>query len=192
VEHKLRREINQMKKIVMAVVLIVAACGISVQAAQTDWANQTEIYDWFGVEIPDASTWIIRMYESADDQVNFALGLPGGNDSWSGVEFSWNSQGAPGFAVAIIDNSDTTYGFAQDNFCYSVIFNSSSFEAATKFAIIDDSMSIVNYGGGPSFSYDAGGVVAGDWQAIPEPATFGLMALGGGIAWLVRLKQRIG
>jgi hypothetical protein len=33
---------------------------------------------------------------------------------------------------------------------------------------------------------------AGALNVVPEPATFGLMALGGGIAWLVRLKQRIG
>jgi hypothetical protein len=39
------------------------------------------------------------------------------------------------------------------------------------------------------FTFDMSGST---WQAVPEPATFGLMALGGGIAWLVRLKQRIG
>lgn len=69
---------------------------------------------------------------------------------------------------------------------YSVIFNAASIGEATQGIIVDSSAWTVT----PEGVYTQSSV-NGSWQAIPEPATAMLLALGGGMAWLVRMKQRI-
>ncbi len=179
-----------MKKI--AVIAMVAVLMSVSQASQVSWGNDPEIFDWLGVEIPGSSTWIIRMYESVDASINF--GVSGGvatnllDDTWGGIEFSWIDGGLPGLGVAVINNSDTTYNLAQNDNCYSVLFNSSSFATASRFVIIDNSLAAANYVGG-DFSYNPGGASAGDWQAVPEPATALLFGIGGMGAWMIRRNK---
>lgn len=173
-----------------AFILIALAFGLTnmASASQTSWGNGTEILDWLGVQIPDSSSWIIRIYESTDNAVNFSSGSPTSDDLWTGIEFSWNSGGAPGYCFDVLFNIDTTYNLAQSDKCYSIIFNSDSYSTATKYAVIDDGVSVVNYVGG-DFAYDAGGTIAGNWQAVPEPATFLLFGMGAAGAWLVRRNK---
>jgi hypothetical protein len=191
-----------MKKIILVIAIIASMCGVSAQASSITWGNNVEIYDWSGAAnlVLDSYTdYVIRLYESTDavidfDIVNGSVSL--GNDTWTGYVANWNSGGAGGFGAFVIQNADTTYGLAEGNSFYTVIFSSSALDSGYC-AVIDNSVATAAYPGG-DMTYDPEGVTGGlqgaggDWQAIPEPATFGLMAIGAGVAWLVRLKQRIG
>ncbi len=177
-----------MNKLMATLVVIALACGVN--ASQLSWGNNEPIVNSLGVEIPTSSTWLIRLYESVDADIEFSLGAPSSDDTWTGMEFNWNdSLGVDGYITTVFNNSDSTYGVVDNDRMYSVMFNHNSLGSATQYAILDNSVASVLYAGG-DYTYDPGGTVAGDWQAVPEPATALLLALGGGIAWLVRLKQR--
>jgi hypothetical protein len=86
---------------------------------------------------------------------------------------------------------------------YTVLFNTTDSGVFTttpssySYLIIDDVNSIAHDSGaagvgfGSDAPYDISTVSANSWVAVPEPATALLLALGGGFAWLVRLKQRL-
>jgi len=188
-----------MKKLVIALVLGVV-CTSSVMASQITFGNAEEIvYDWSGgaIAVAELSGYVMRMYLSVDDTINFSaiggVATNTGDDVWTGVTMDWASAGADGYTGNVVLGSDITYGIDAGEKVYTVIFSQSP--TAGYFAVIDNSPWTVSYPAGNA-SYDAGGVVGGlqgaggEWQAVPEPATFGLMAIGAGIAWLVRLKQR--
>jgi len=186
-----------MKKILMAMA-IVLTIGVSVHGAQINWGNNLEIYKASGAAdlVLDGDTsYFIRLYESTDDIIDFAIvggAISLGNDTYSGIQFNWNSAGGDGFCYLELFNADTTYGINAGDKFYSVLFDTSL--VAGNCAIVDASVATANYPAG-IMTYDAGGVnggmqPGGDWQAVPEPATFGLMAIGAGVAWLIRLKQR--
>jgi hypothetical protein len=89
-----------------------------------------------------------------------------------------------------------SYGFSivkcssDGNSIYSVIFNSTDSLTATKWAVIDSAVATVSFS--PfTFNYNPGGVVAGDWQAVPEPATALLFGFGGFGAWLIRRNKKL-
>lgn len=188
-----------MKKTLLTIMTAAALAG-SVRAADITWANDTEIYDWSGAAnlvLESYTSYTIRLYKSTDANINF--GLVGGvatntaDDVWTGIQFNWNSNGADGFGLAEIFNTDTLYGINEGNSIYSVIFNNSP--NSGYFAIVDNVLKTVSYPAG-LMTYDAGGVngglkPGGDWQAIPEPATFMLFGLGGMGAWLIRRKNRM-
>jgi hypothetical protein len=157
---------------------------------QTTWFNDPEIFDWLGVEVPEESapeepTWAIRIYKSLDSDIEFSLGLPTSDDVWTGIEFHWHSGGAPGYSVAIIHDTDINYNLLSGDKCYSVLFDNHSAAAATRFVVIDDSVATVLYGP-VGFDYNPGGAVAGDWQAVPEPAAGSLLVAG----FLAAMTQR--
>jgi hypothetical protein len=190
-----------MKKILVAMAMVLMV-SVSVNASDVSWFNDTEIYKASGAAdlVLDVDTnYFIRLYESTDSVIDFsivggAINL-GANDTFTGIQFFWNTAGGDGFCSWVVNNADSTYNLAQGDKMYAVIFDTAV--DAGNCAIVEDSISTVNYIAG-TYDYDPSGVnggmqgAGGDWQAIPEPATFGLMAIGAGVAWLVRLKQRIG
>lgn len=192
-----------MNKAIKSIVLLIALLVARTASADvTTWANDPEIYDWSGAAnlVLDGYTdYIIRIYKSVDNTINFGvnggIAMPGSDDTYSGIQFNWNSAGLDGFCYQEVQNSDTTWGLTTGTKIYSVIFSQSP--SSGYFAVVDGSLKTVSYTAG-NMDYNAGGVngglvgSGGDWQAVPEPATIGLMAIGGGLAWLVRLKQRIG
>ena len=188
-----------MNKILVTIIMTLMM-SVSAKASDVSWFNNTEIYKASGAAnlVLDGDTsYFIRFYESADSVIDFSIvggAISLGADTYTGIQFNWNSAGADGFCSWIINNADTTYGLNQGDKMYAVIFDTSL--TAGNCAIVDDAVGTVNYIAG-TFDYDPSGVngglqgAGGDWQAIPEPATFGLMAIGAGVAWLVRLKQRL-
>ncbi|MFA6172465.1 MAG: PEP-CTERM sorting domain-containing protein [Kiritimatiellales bacterium] len=179
-----------MKSLMAMFAVLAIACTPVMAQQDIVWGNNTDVVDWLGNGVTDANSWIVRLYESTNSTINFANLVPTGDDTWTGIEFNWGGVGVDGFAYVVTPGGDTTYGLLQNDKTYSVIFNSSSFATATRWAVIDDSTTIVNYGP-TGFDYDAGGTVAGDWQVVPEPATFLLFGMGGMGAWMVRRRNRL-
>ena len=189
-----------MRKALIAMMVAIAMTS-SAKAAQIEWGNDPEIFDWSGAAnlvLESYTSYSIRLYKSTDANINFGLvggvATPTGDDTWTGISFNWNSAGADGFASAIIPSSDTTWGVNAGNKIYSVIFNNTP--NSGYFAIIDSVLATVSYPG-DAMTYNPGGVngglqsAGGDWQAIPEPATFALFGMGGIGAWLIRRKNRM-
>jgi len=192
-----------MKKPLM-ILIIATIMTASAGASQISWANGTSIYDWSGagnLVLESYTSYIIRLYKSVDSTINFeivsGIATNTGDDIWTGVSFNWNSGGVDGDCAAEIFSSDTTWGINASDKIYCVIFNNSSVADGTGagyFAIIDSVPVTVSYPGGV-MTYDAGGVVGGlqgaggDWQAVPEPATFLLFGIGGMGAWLIRRNK---
>jgi hypothetical protein len=150
------------------------------------WSNSPAIYDWTGVLVPTNSSWIVRLYESADASINFSNLLPTGDDTYTGHQFAFASSGlTAGFSKKTIMNPPT---IANGDKIYSVIFDSADSLTATKWAVIDSALATVSF---TTFNYNPGGVAAGDWQAVPEPATALLFGLGGFGAWLIRRNKKL-
>jgi len=173
------------------------AICVSVKASDIVWGNNTEIYKASGATdlVLDTDTnYFIRLYKSTDSVIDFSIignAISLGADTYTGIQFNWNSAGENGFCIDNIFGSDSSYGINAGDKIYSVIFDNSL--SSGNCAIIDDSITTVFYSAG-TMNYDAGGVngglkPGGDWQAIPEPATFLLFGIGGIGAWLIRRKQ---
>jgi hypothetical protein len=145
-------------------------------------------YDWTGVLVPTNSSWIVRLYESTDASINFSNLLPTGDDTYTGNQFTFASSGlTDGFSKKTISFPSN---ISSSDKIYSVIFNSTDSLTATRWAVIDGALATVSFS--PStFNYNPGGVAAGDWQAVPEPATALLFGIGSFGAWLIRRNKKL-
>jgi hypothetical protein len=76
---------------------------------------------------------------------------------------------------------------------YSVVFNAAAIADATQYQVTTMTTQGNSWYQLPSTDIDNTYTTTSvsSWQAVPEPATAMLLALGGGLAWLVRLKQRL-
>jgi len=168
------------------------ATFVSYGEDQINWYNfASAIVDENGDDVLESSNWIVRMYKSTDATINFSLGAPTADDAWLNIEGSFGGAGSNGYFSEILTGAALGDVSGGDD-VYSVVFNNSIYGNATKYAILDGSLHPLESSFDPPVNYDTSGTIAGDWQAVPEPATAMLLALGGGLAWLVRLKQRMG
>lgn len=175
------------KSVLMFAVLVMAGYVHAIQNTIV-WSNSAAIYDWTGVLVPTNSSWIVRIYESADANINFSSLLPTGDDTYTSNQFTFASSGlADGFSKKTISGP---LNIANGDKIYSVIFDSSDISTATRWAVIDSAVATVSFTSGP-FNYNPGGVVAGDWQAVPEPATALLFGIGGIGSWLIRRNKKL-
>ena len=182
----------KMKKITVTLLATVVISVSSYAADQLNWFNSAQLLDDSGSAVTLANDWVLRMYKSTDASINFSAGDVTGDDVYLNLEISMNDNPiADGWLYYEI--TDGNFGdLTGSDSVYSVIFNNSSYASATKYAIIDSGLFSMPTSFDPPKDYDTGGTIAGDWQAVPEPATAMLLALGGGLAWLVRMKQRMG
>ena len=177
-----------MKKSALLLLVLVMAGYVHAFQQTIIWSNSTAIYDWTGTLVPTNSSWIVRIYESTNSTINFSNLLPTGDDTYTSNQFAFSSSGlADGFSKKTISGP---LNISDGDKIYSVIFDSSNILTATRWAVIDSSVATVSYTPNP-FNYNPGGVAAGDWQAVPEPATALLFSIGGIGAWLVRRNRKL-
>lgn len=70
---------------------------------------------------------------------------------------------------------------------YMIVFNASQVSSATGYKMVETSNVGPSIGGSSWLMTTDPNMIAGDWQAIPEPATLALMGIGAG---LVALRRR--
>lgn len=183
---------KKMKKITLLLVSLGMVGSVHATSSTTVWSNSVAVLDWNGALVSGSSTWIVRLYESADSTINFSNLLPTGDDTYTGYQFVFGVSGlADGFGKATINSS---FNLSTGDKAYSVIFNSSDISTATRWAVIDGdgtTPTTVSYVAPSTFNYNPGGTVAGDWQAVPEPATALLFGIGGMGAWLIRHNKKL-
>lgn len=186
------------RKILIVLVMLVAA-RLSLGATinwQTDASATSGIVDEFGA-VPTL-TWAVVLYQDTDTVLPSQLYF-GGLTSDSSSLVTSNSTalvnlGSFGYLYDV-GYTDSGLGLSIGSYIFTVVFNNADVNSATKYAIVDNAVfTIPNYGLNPSFTYDIGATVAGDWKdliAVPEPGTMGLMLIGGAVfAARARRKKR--
>lgn len=180
-----------MKKILATLAMVAVAGGLI--GATIDWNYTGDI----GVGFSEG--WIVQLYQDVSgDSILSSLSFDtvaadgtflssgnGSDDILLGATTALAlAKGSPplNWAVATQSVGDAIK-------VYTVVFNSSSMGSATQGIIIDAMTYTTPNGSVGTYTQNT---VNGTWQAVPEPATAMLLALGGGLAWLVRLKQRLG
>ncbi len=132
--------------------------------------------------------------------------IGGGNDpatgalSWTAVLYAGSDDSVLG-TTTIIGYQGTGTGYYIQGFgslvtegktVYMTAYNAATVGEAT-YALTSDSLDLQDLNApwsSPAENVDLD-FGSSSWQAVPEPATAMLLALGGGLAWLVRMKQRM-
>ncbi len=192
-----------MKKMIVIFAVVASLCGLSAQANEIRYECSDYMYDWSGAGnliALDSPGYTFRIYTSVDSVVDFSIvgGVATSGSDTERYSFTWNDTAVDAgiFGLSILDS--TAKGFSEGSYVYGVLFSTATLDSGYC-AVLVNPASVLNYPGNGLATLDPtggaqlkGGLqgAGGDWQAVPEPATFGLMAIGAGVAWLVRLKQR--
>lgn len=177
--------------------LVISAFLVSSMLAHASfvvWSSDNLLTSAAGKVSASSDGWLVAMYQDTNGDNDGAwynelsLGLDGEVASISGVTqddaylstyvayLSYNPSGTSGeelqfgAAPSVPDDIDV----------YTVIFNASSvgLGGASQFVVADSATFNTGSGFTP-IPYDVSGI-AGDWQAIPEPAVAGLIVIFGG------------
>ncbi|MDD3276173.1 MAG: PEP-CTERM sorting domain-containing protein [Kiritimatiellales bacterium] len=165
--------------------------------AELSWdAPAMDLLSNFGIQ----NGWWVQMYEVTSgvtdlSTVTFDKSLGGQSSDADDILMSGfnaitvdNGRGSISFGTTFAAGWETTYANA---YVYTVIFNADSIANASSSIVFNTSGTLTQLGAGDPYTYTVAGT-ANEWQqVVPEPATAMLLALGGGLAWLVRLKQRL-
>ncbi len=181
-----------MKKVLLMAMIALVAISSS-RAATINWTGTfllgSDSYVHDGKTLQD--NWHIALYQGSTLTVDIN-NLDEGKLSYStAVGIQGFPVPAPGRYVRIDPLSNLT--IADNLNIYTVIFDNADYNVATNYAIIDSS--VFNVGNNPNpinYSPNLSGStisINGNWQAIPEPTTFLLFAMGGFGAWLVRRNK---
>jgi len=181
-----------MMKHIMMILACVGMLALCADAAiDVNWWNTVVLENRAGGTVTATDNWLVQLYidggdnaisayNEGDDLLIASAMISGGNwyqDGYFSGSFSTSLSG-------LTDNGGDKV--------FSRIFDASSIGAASYYANIDDSLFTITTSSTPATdTYDTGGVVSGDWQAVPEPASVMLLALGGGLTWMLRMKQRM-
>jgi len=187
-----------MKKLITTALLTVIVTLSASAALTINWNYAANLVDWDS-SIQDG--WLVQMYRDDGSATDLSLlafdttaadgswldnGAEGHTDTLLGGALVGATAGTPGVYVAF-SYSGIDASVAENSDVYTVIFNASTIAGASQGVILDSSVEGLGSG---TDTYSIGSV-NGSWQAVPEPATAMLLALGGGLAWFVRLKQRL-
>lgn len=190
-----------MKKIICGLCIVVM--GLTASATQLNWNYNGNLATVDGVSIQMG--WSVILFEDVNGNnsgswynsliINNSAIVTStadgtGDDVMSTMYTSITGFDTP-FTLRTFSNSSQSIAAGKN--VYTVLFDSDSIATADNFIVFDSTPFLVPAAGEPPQvqSYELSSVT-GSWQAVPEPATAMLLALGGGLAWLVRLKQRLG
>jgi hypothetical protein len=182
-----------MKKTIIAVALITLIAANS-HAALIDWngtfASGTDTFAYDGVTLE--SGWYIAMYQGSSLTVD-VNNLNTGKLSYSTeVGIQGPPLPAPGQYVRL--NPLSTLSVGNNSFVYTVLFDNADYTIADNYVVLDSAAfnvgNDVNPIGYTPNGDGSGNIVSnGSWQAIPEPATALMLAVGGGLAFIIRRKD---
>ena len=181
-----------MKKVIVG--LVVAAIASVASAELINWAPSA-LLTVEGTVVE--AGWVIQMFQDVnsdntgtwyDELVLDNSGLSTTDDILFGASTLSMDAGGGNVVISTLANVSVDAG----NNLYSVIFNSADMATATAYAVFESTPYVVSAGSGVSLPNGTMGVgaAAGSWQAIPEPATVGLMGVAGLGLFLARKKAR--
>ena len=137
--------------------------------------------------------WLVSMYKDVNvdttlsNLVIYTDGSLSSTDDTVAFQTSVIAEGTDRYFSA---SGLVTPGFT----AYSVVFNSTNFASATQYIILDAAKHAIPNAEGINIVDYAIGSNSGTWkniQAVPEPTTVLLFAIGGIGSWIVRRKQTI-
>ncbi len=178
----------------------VLCLAIPCYAAQLTWSSFEDypIYDPDGILVSSSSGWLLQMYESTTDgggiasTCDFSAGVAGTGE-YLRHSATWPVSGTGTF---YIDLNPMSTDLAQGDYLYTVIWNNGTgYASDAKFAIIEGvpgapattTLGVIESGYDPT-SVGATGVIAADWQAVPEPGTMAMFGLG---AFILAIRKKL-
>jgi hypothetical protein len=182
-----------MRKLFLIVIATMTG-SIVAHASFVVWSSDNLLTSAAGKVSATSDGWLVAMYQDTNGDNagawynELSLSPDGEVASTSGVTqddaylstyvayLSYNPSGSTGEELQY----GTSYGGVTDNAdVYTVIYNASSVGLASQFVVADSSPFNVESGEITPHFYTVSGI-AGDWQAIPEPAVAGLIVIFGG------------
>ena len=197
---------NKNKLIITSLVVAILALVASAETIRYDFGADLTTID--GVSVQEG--WMIRLYQDVNNNnggswynslvLDTSGAVSGINDdifvgSATGttvvsLSIYGGLYGPPTSGVTFQGTDSDTVGVGR---YYGILFDSDAISTASNFVVLDQSTTAVFSGDGTigqAASYAIGSTGFGTWQAVPEPATFLLFAMGGFGAWLIRRKQQ--
>ncbi len=176
-------------------IIIALLIGMSASATTISWNSADLTGQITGVQ----AGWIVALYEDVDKDgwdatsILFSTGATDSDDTLLNVT-TFLSSGKAGTIWGDSFSAPSGDMATSDNLV-SVVFNAATIAGATEYWYTS-AFTTINGTTGAGGSYQLPGSDILDTyttiSVVPEPATAMLLALGGGLAWLVRMKQRMG
>jgi len=181
-----------MKRIAM-VVAVLAACSLSASATViSNWSIGSWVGTWYNAGTPVNGTgWYVSLFSTSATGPSFSP-LTDTEVTHAFIQ----AYGGPGGTSIGMSAVDTGIEINSSLNVYTAIWNDSAKQNATAFLIVDGSTwdvplatvppSVVNYNAEDS---NPGGATSGEWQAVPEPSTMALVAIGVIVAGMRKIRN---
>lgn len=140
--------------------------------------------------------WLVALYEDVSkdgfdaSMINIANGSTDSDDTYLGIT-SALTIGKSGTAWGSSFGATGVAPLSFNDRLYSVLFNAPTMAAATQYKVTTMTTQGNSWYALPATDIDGSyqTTTMGSFQAVPEPSTFLLFAMGGIGAWLIRRKQ---